>query len=208
MKTLINSLLVLILLSCYLNPVYSQPDTVNIPYHISHPGYKVYVGAGGGIPGNIYAGFTLIHPSNFGANIHYRYATFTNESSKGWFSPPPDELTILSFNFVREYLMRSPFVRIGLEAGLSYVVFTEKFNFVPNPIFFLIPIRTYSYEESVEQTAGLNFRVKLEVPFSLAFGLETSLIINLNPAQCFFGLDLGFTLGKVRDRRVMSPPKI
>jgi|GEM_PF-3545746 len=205
MKSLKNSLIFVLLLILSGSIAFSQADSVSIPYHISHPGYKAYIGAGGGIPGQSNIGFTVIHPSNFGGNINLRYATFSN-GSRGWFGPPPDELTILSFNFVREYLIKTPMVRFGLEAGLSYVVFNEKKNIEANPIFFLIPIPSYSYDEVIERTAGLNFRVKFEVPFSLAFGLEASLVINLNPAHSLFGIDLGFTLGKVRDKRVRNLP--
>ena len=200
MRTLKHTFVLGLLLICSGSQLYAQSDSAFIPYHMSNPGYKVYGSAGGGMPSNTYLGLTLIHPSNFGANINLSYASFSNKSG-GFFGPPPDELTMLNFNFVKEILFKSPFVRFGLEAGLSYVVFNEKKNITSSVVCWLIPIPVYTYDEVISRVAGLNFRVKLEVPFSLAFGLETSVVVNLNQAQSFLGFNLGFTLGKVRDKR-------
>jgi hypothetical protein len=78
---------------------------------------------------------------------------------------------------------QSEYVRFGIEAGPSYVVW----QFWEN---------AYTMEE--ERTAGFSARTTVSFPLLKKCGLELGAQTNLNSKQSYFGIDATLNLGRVR----------
>jgi hypothetical protein len=119
---------------------------------------------------------------------------------------PRDYLRALSLNLVKKFRTSSKYIRIGLEAGPSWVreniaEFEANPNYDPDreESSWNIMYPNYKYYKShvATSTIGLSIATKVEFPFIEFLGLDICLYSVINNLQTIVGLDICLDLGRV-----------
>lgn len=214
---LMKKRLVFLLVCCFVISVCAnaQADTLVAttgPFKKTH----VYGGLGiSGPLGGVLAG-TVILRSRWGGSVTYNalsvtakelpsdyiggtglFNIFEGEDDKVY-----DDIIAVSLRVLREFPTTSKMVRLGIEAGPSFVTTEVAGNFVynPNPCGALGCAPNYYFDRVKKNSIGLSLKGKLELAFSPPAGFEIGLTSNINPNRTYFGVDFMITLGYVRDR--------
>lgn len=136
---------------------------------------------------------TYIHSSGWGGTVALHGWSAQAQGVESDFNPwqpmetlmePTDDYRAWSFRAVRTFPTKTEKVRWGLEAGPSFVKGWEP----PN-----------KHYDEVSTALGLSLRAKAEFPLTRFFGLEAGAQANLNGLRTYFGVDVMFTLGWLRE---------
>jgi hypothetical protein len=123
---------------------------------------------------------------------------------------PKDYVNILSFNVVKEFIIPQKSMRLGLEAGPSWVNY-RKAEFEANPNYnsdsdpdvnWVYKIGTkYKYykDHHGSNTIGVSLKAKIVILKRSSSGVELSVFGNINNLKSVAGLDFALIFGKVKN---------
>lgn len=170
---------------------------------------KAYAGFGFGYPRTLGVSFTLILKNDWGGSLSCKHTSFNKtrrlrEGNGIWdyATVPGDQFNEISLFIVREFLLKTSYkVRFGVEAGPSLVGYMKVDSYTKNSGLFG---SYYTSTTTSYITGGVAFRAKIEATLSVGFGIEFAVYVNVNPKKPHGGIELYFSVGKVRDRIIPS----
>jgi hypothetical protein len=160
------------------------------------------------------AGATTILSNNWGIAADFQYyriraAELPSDYRTGLFlfgdGIPKDQVQAISLRLDREFPSRTPFLRFGMEAGPSLVLYQRcHFTRDPNPDFLS---SNYITTNSHQASAGFSIRVKSEVLFTWFLGMEFAVVSTINPFESYAGIELGLVFGLLRQQARLKKPE-
>jgi len=160
-------------------------------------------------------GYSLIRNNYIGGNINFKANIFksgdvpTDYNDDGYrvFSPK-DYVNILSFNLVKEYILPHKSMRLGFEAGPSWINYSKAIiepnpNYDPNPdpdvnwIYRIGTKHKYNKSHTSDNTIGLSLKVKTVFPITSFTGMELAIFGNINNLKSVAGFDIVVMFGKI-----------
>jgi hypothetical protein len=160
-------------------------------------------------------GYSLIRNNYLGGNINFKANIFKSRNAPTDYYDdgyrvfaPKDYVNILSLNLVKEFTVPRKSMRLGLEAGPSWVNYSKaefepNSSYDPNPdphVNWIYQIGTkYKYFKShtAGNTIGVSLKAKMVFPISSFSGIELSVFGNINNLKSVAGLEFVMILGKV-----------
>ncbi len=174
-----------VIISLLSNTIWSQTDTLNI--NKTSP-VLWYFGSGFGAcnrGGVLELSFTVTSSNFWGGSLNFRTNMSRSDNvPEDYYDdglrviPPKDYLSALSLNFVKKFQTSNKFLRIGFEAGPSWVRYNVA-EFEYNPDYdpdkeysswnWYLPNYLYYKSHDATSTIGLSLAAKAEFPFTRFF---------------------------------------
>jgi len=215
-KKYMNKLIVVfpaVITSLLSSTIWSQTDTLNISK--ASPVYW-YFGSGFGAcnrGGVLELSFTVTSSNFWGGSLNFRTNMSRSDNVPSDYYddskrviPPKDYLSVLSLNLVKKFQTSNKYLRIGFEAGPSWVrynlaEFEYNLDYDPDKEYsswnWFLPNYMYYKSHDATSAIGLSLAAKTEFPFTRYLGLELSLYSIINNIQSVIGLDICVDLGRV-----------
>jgi len=176
--------------------------------------HKLYMSLGLGFPWTGSLHLTYLSKKDIGISINISSTLLKSANLPGDYksviwgfsSKPKDKFKAVSILFVKDFRAGNPKIRPGIEAGLSYFEYTEN-SYARQDAgagVFIGIYQNYRVIHTINNSFGLQTRVKLEVLPTKTIGFEFALFGNFNTYRSFVGIQVLFMIGRTRERNVIQ----
>lgn len=127
----------------------------------------------------------------------YYLPDFLNVIEGSYLNNPVDQYLQYSFRFSKMF-KQGRFIQLGLEAGPSIVHYKELISYDTHKNIFG---ENTNIVYDKHKTVGLSIKTKIGIPLLRFAGLEFATVCNINKYKAFYGAEINFNLGKIRNKK-------
>lgn len=130
-------------------------------------------------------------------NNQFYIPDFLNVMTASYLNNPVDKYHQYSFRLSKMF-KQDRFIQMGIEAGPSLVHYNELLSYDTKRNIFGENTNVV-YEK--HKTIGLSLKTKIGIPLLRFAGLEFATVCNINKYNAFYGAEINFNLGKIRNKK-------